>query len=431
MPKCNNPKDPSELRPVSLLLIVSKIIEKLIHSQLSSFLENSMFLSKYQPGLRKGYSTSSASSKFIDSIAMGLDKGKYTVAVFLDIKKAFDTINHKIMIRKLKHAGCGVRIIELFKSYLENRKQSVLYNGIRSSVKDLITGVPQGSTFGPLLFLLYVNDLPNVFENTKCMMFADDTVLYHSHETMQGLYNELQNSLDKMNNWCAENQITLNGKKCEYVQFCYRKILTQDNSLKLGDVMLSKVCQYKYLGTVIDEKLNGEAQYNHIMQILSSRKLTLSKIRFLLDQKTAEQLFKTTIQPIFDYNDFFYNLLSQERQDKLQSVQKRFLRIVYSNADMSTDDMHLRMGIGKLKERRDLHLCGMMYKRSRVGEYVDTRDLHTRQFDKIVLKVPDVQLTKSFAMPMIKGSNLWNRLSKEIQKSPTYKEFKYRYKNHR
>ena len=116
-------------------------------------------------------------------------------------------------------------------------------------------------------------------------------------------------------------------------------------------------------------------------------------------------------------------LPNSERQDKLQSVQNRFLRIVYNNADTSTNDRHLRMGIGKLNERRDLHLCGMIYKRSRVGEYVDNRDLHTRLFDKIV------QLTKSFAMPIFKGSNLWNRLSNEIQKSPTYKEFRYMYKN--
>ena len=261
------------------------------------------------------------------------------------------------------------------------------------------------------------------------MMFADDTVLYHSHNVQGDLYNEMQTSLDNMYNWCRDNQITLNIKKCEYVHFGYRKQANQNYVLKLGDILLNKVKQYKYLGTVMDEKLSGEPQYNNVMQVLSFRKQTFSKIRFLIDQKTAELLFKSTIQPIFDYNDFFYNMLNREKQDKLQSVQNRFLRIVYRNEEMSTEDMHTRMGIGKLHSRREMHLCGLMYKRARKDEYLDKRELATRQFDKIVLKVPEVLLTKSFNTPLFKGSNLWNTLPKEIQKCPTYKEFKYMYKN--
>ena len=431
LPKCNKPKDASELRPVSLLPIVGKVLEKLIHVQMSMFLENTMFLSPNQHGFRKEHSTSSASSRFIDDIALGLDKGKFTLAVFLDIKKAFDTIDHVILIQKLRHAGCGERLISLLTDYLMDRKQSVLYNGMRSSVRKLETGVPQGSTLGPLLFLLYVNDLSTIFDNTKCMMFADDTVLYQSHLNVHDLYYEVQDSLDRMNSWCAENQITLNRKKCEYVHFNYRKIMNLDYSLKLGEVTLDKVGQYKYLGTIIDEKLNGEAQYNNVIRILSARKLTFSKIRFLIDLKTAERLFKTTIQPIFDYNDFFYNMLNNEKQEKLQTMQNRFLRLVYNNVNMSTNDMHVAMGTGKLANRRELHLCGLMYRRSNDFEYIDKRDLHTRQFDKVVLKVPDVQLTKSFNVPIFKGANLWNRLPRHVQLSPTYKEFKYRYKNHR
>ena len=145
--------------------------------------------------------------------------------------------------------------------------------------------------------------------------------------------------------------------------------------------------------------------------------------------REAILLFKTTIQPIFDYNDFFYNILTQEKQDKLQTVQNRFLRIVFNQGNMSTDEMHTVMGTGKLKTRRDLHLCGLMYKRSKQKEYIDNRNLPTRQFDKLVLKIPDVTLTKSFSMPSYKGPTLWNNLPRAVQLSPTYKEFKYRFKN--
>ena len=231
LPKCNNPKNSSELRPVSLLPIVGKIIEKLIHAQLSVFLENAVYISQHQHGFRKGFSTS-ATATFIDDIALGLNDGNFTVAVFLDIKKAFDTIDHKIIIKNLKHAGVGRKSLPLFLNYLINRKQCVLYKGFKSNINSLSTGVPQGSTLGPLLFLIYVNDLPNLFtKNTKCMMFADDIVLYQSCINMDQLYRELQLSLDKMYTWCKSNQITLNIKKCEYVHFGYRRPINHNKTL--------------------------------------------------------------------------------------------------------------------------------------------------------------------------------------------------------
>ena len=124
---------------------------------------------------------------------------------------------------------------------------------------------------------------------------------------------------------------------------------------------------------------------------------------------------------------FFYNTLNKKKQDKLQSMLIRFLRIVYNDENMGTDDMHMRLGIGKLRPRRDMHLCGLTYRRSQCEEYLDVRELPTRQFDKIVLKVPNVILTKSFNTPLYKGANMWNRLPKNVHISPTYKEFKYRY----
>ena len=236
----------------------------------------------------------------MDEIVLGLDKGHFTMAVFLDIKKSFDTIDQKIVLKKLRHDGVGERTVLLIRNYLHKRKQCVIYNWAKSDVKSLSAGVPQGSTLGPLLFLLYINDLPHLFTNTKCMMFAYDTVLYQTKDDVLELYTEMQESLNTMQKWCENNQITLNTKKCEYIYFSYRKPTICHLELKLGINTLKQVKQYKYLGTVVDEKLNGEAQYNYITQVLSFRKQTFSKTLFLMDQKTAISLYKSTIQPIFD-----------------------------------------------------------------------------------------------------------------------------------
>ena len=182
---------------------------------------------------------------------------------------------------------------------MENRNQSVLHNGICSDEKGLTTGVPQGSTLGPLLFLLYINDLPDVVSNSESLMFADDTVLYHSNVLPEMLYQNLQRDLDAVNVWCAINYITLNISKSQYVCFGYRRANVENYVLKLGETTLDKVDSYKYLGTMIDNKLNGEAQYSKLMQTLAGKKITFSKIRYLMNTETAVLLFESTIQPIF------------------------------------------------------------------------------------------------------------------------------------
>ena len=406
-------------------------MEKIIHDQLKSYLESNSLLSCQQHGFRKKHSTQSACAKFLDDIMLCLDRGDKTVAVFLDIKKAFDTINHQILINKLKTMKIGQNTLALIGNYLHNRKQRVLYKNTFSDELNLTTGVPQGSTLGPLLFLVYINDLPNILLNSDCLLFADDTVLYLGNKDHDVVYNQIQLDLDAVNAWCNNNQITLNQAKTEYINFSYRSTSRDpENPLSLGEQIISKTESYKYLGTVLDRKLNCQAQYNSIIKKLSIKKVTFSKIRYLLDTDTAISIYKACIQPLFDYNDFFYLLLSQKYCNKLQSLQYRFLRIVFKGHHYSRNLMLEKAGIVNLETSRKVHLAGLMYKRAFDPEYIDNRQLPTRQFDKKVLKIPDVDLTKTFKSPIYMGSTLWNALPRVIQNSDTYKKFKYQFKQH-
>ena len=310
-------------------------------------------------------------------------------------------------------------------------KQSVLYNNKHSTKLHLTTGVPQGSTLGPLLFLIYINDLPDVLLNSKCLLFADDTVLYLGRRENGMVYPELQLDLDAVFAWCNNNQITLNQAKTEYIYFSYRKNhITPEIPLKLGDTNILKTNSYKYLGTEIDSKLNCQAQYNNIIKKLAVKKITFAKIRYLLTTASAISLYKACIQPLFDYNDFYYLLLSQKYCKKLQAMQYRFLRIVFTDCNYSKNLMLEKAGVENLTTCRKVHLAGLMFKRAQNLEYIDERRLPTRQFDKIVLKIPDVDLTKTFKSPIYMGSSLWNALPQNIQDSENYKKFKYLYKQY-
>ena len=167
--------DVNNFRPISLLSVFSKIMEKLMASRLTTFLELHEILYPYQFGFRKGYSTSHSLISITETIRKTLDQKKIGCGVFLDLKKAFDTVNHEILLQKLDHYGIREEALSWFRSYLYNRKQFVFLNGVDSKIKNITCGVPQGSVLGPLLFLLYINDLPNISDKLKFFLFADDT----------------------------------------------------------------------------------------------------------------------------------------------------------------------------------------------------------------------------------------------------------------
>ena len=193
--KITNARLRTDLRPISLLPITGKILEQLVHDQMKQFLEDTEFLVKTQQGFRKEHSTTSALSELIDDLLMNLDNSMTTVALYLDFKKAFDTLTHQILLDKLGLAGFGPLTCRLIQNYLSNRKQTVVLIGRRSKERSLTTGVPQGSMLGPLLFLLYINDLPLCLNYSSTLLFADDTVIYLCDDNCDQLQAKLQEDI--------------------------------------------------------------------------------------------------------------------------------------------------------------------------------------------------------------------------------------------
>ena len=211
--KSEDPMKFNNYRPVSLLCILSKVFEKIMYTRLLKFLNKLQIIYKNQFGFRKHHSTYMALMLLIDKITKSLDKGEFVVGVFLDFSKAFDTVNHEILLKKMEHYGIRGHVLSWFKSYLSSRSQFVTYNGVKSTQKNITCGVPQGSILGPLLFLLYINDLSKVCESMMPLLFADDTNLFKSGKDCDKIQNEIEHDLLKISEWLKINKLSLNIKK--------------------------------------------------------------------------------------------------------------------------------------------------------------------------------------------------------------------------
>ena len=200
--KCEN------YRPISILSVVSKIFEKAVFEQLYYYLNDNSLLSRFQSGFRPGHSTLSLLIQMCDHWLENLDNAELNGIVSIDIKKAFDSINHSILLNKMNEQF-GIRGIELrwFQSYLSKRRQVCIVNGHSSSFKEIICGVPQGSILGPLLFLLYINDLPSCLETTTPGLFADDTQIHTSSSNFTDLVNKLNQDLENVCKWLSNNKL--------------------------------------------------------------------------------------------------------------------------------------------------------------------------------------------------------------------------------
>ena len=211
--KGGNKEDVSNYRPVSLLPVPGKILEKLIHNQIMQFFNKNKILCEHQSGFRPKYSTLNSITNLTDDIYNSINNGKVTLAAFIDLKNAFDTVNHEISLKKLEKMGIRDNNLNWIKSYLKDRFQRTICNGNLSGLDNFKCGVPQGSILGPLFFLVYINDIGNIMNDVKYQLYADDTVLYCDGNNYEACVKELQVTLDKFISWCSKNALTINTKK--------------------------------------------------------------------------------------------------------------------------------------------------------------------------------------------------------------------------
>ena len=419
--KCTN------YRPISLLPLPGKLIEKIVHNRLSNFLENHSLLDPNQGGFRKNNPTINSIANYIDNIYDAINNNKTSLAIYIDFSKAFDTVNHEILLQKLSHLGIKNNSLLWLKSYLHNRKQRTFINNVYSNYNNIECGVPQGSTLGPLLFLVYINDLRNCLTHSKSYLYADDTVLVETCIDIYTSYLNLQADLDNIANWCKGNKLTINIKKTKSMLYgsSYRIKNIQLQKFSLDGEQIDFVQQYKYFGITLDSTFTFKQQAQNTIKIVSHKILLLYKIRKFINEHAAIQIYKTMILPYLDYGDIISYILPKKNLDKLQTLQERALKICFTFHNViPIPIMHRTAKVAPLYKRRLGHVYHFMYKQQSFVYRLDLRKIYTRSQDATIFKTQRPKNERYKRNVFYYGALLWNSLPAKIRNIETYDDFK-------
>ena len=316
------------------------------------YIDKNDILNEKQFGFRKKHSTYMAIIELVDKVTSAVEKNESTLGIFLDLSKAFDTIDHDILLYKLEYYGFRGIVLNWFKSYLENRKQFVRYQSCDSEYKNIKCGVPQGSILGPLLFILYVNDITTTTSLLDVILFADDTTLLYSHPDIPSKINLINNELRETSNWFKGNKLSVNASKTNYMMLgtshmTYKYIdvnkycdandtdnATNERSSKQkinviwDSVSLERVESTKFLGIIIDENLTWKKHIDVISKTISRNVGMLTKMKHYVPGYILYSLYCTLVLPYINYGILIWGNTCKTYLDKIFKLQKWVIRTI-------------------------------------------------------------------------------------------------------
>ena len=338
--------------PISLLSIFNKILEKLMLKRLSCFIEKHNILYDRQFGFREKHSTSHSTLLIADRIQQAIEDGKYSCGIFLDFSKAFDTVNHNILLKKLDHYGIRGIAKDWFISYLSQRKQYVSVGTSKSDDLYITHGVPQGSVLGPLLFLLYINDFNNCSKFFEFHIFADDTNLFCTNRSLSALELSINENLNCVTSWLIANKLSLNIDKTNFVIFHSRqKAISHKIRLLINNQELEQVKCIRYLGVYFDRHLTWKNHVQHICTKIKRSVGILSKIRHFVPMTILIQLYYTLIFPYLSYAVTTWGNTYVSTLKPLTTLQKKAVRLItFSEFNAHSSPLFFKLEILKFTD---------------------------------------------------------------------------------
>ena len=423
-------------RPVCSLSSLSKIIEKVVYNRMINFIDKNDILSSKQYRFRKNMDTDTALANYIDYLLSGFKDGKYTVSIFMDLSKAFDVLNHTILKNKLEHYGFRSNFLNFLMDFIQDREYFVSANGYTSHKKTVNIGVPQGSTLGPLLFLLYINDMINCSDILNFSLFADDSTASHSDSNLDSTLATIKTEFRKVLDWLLANKLIINLQKTNLMLFTNRA-RPATISLNIDNNTITEISETKFLGVMVDNQLSWNAHIKHISNKISKSVAILRVLRDIFPKYILKSLYQTLTYPYFNYCNLIWGTAYDANLNPLVLMQKKCICIVNRAGYLDhTDPLFKSSRLLKLEQIHILSCTKFIYNcfksktyqnfRARLLQNSDIHEYNTR--NSTDLRPPFERLESGIKSFFIKGIKYWNRLPNEIKSANSFHYFKSKMK---
>jgi len=439
--KSKNKESVDNYRPISLLPSISKIYEKVIFKRLYTFLEQNQVFYEGQYGFRPKRSTIDAITEFISKVNRAIENNEISLGIFLDLSKAFDTINHDILLYKLNHYGIRGKALDWFRSYLSNRKLKTYINNQQSSNEEISThGVPQGSILGPLLFIIYINDLPTVLKKTNVTIFADDNTLFNSSKDVLTLIKDTNKDLEQLSFWFRSNKLSLNPGKTVCILFSKKHIKIGSNiNIILDGNLIEIKSATKFLGVTIDKYLNWHDHINNIAGKIRGSLYIINRVKNILSKNLLKTLYYSLIQSYMMYGITLWGSTHSTYLNKLFMLQKKAVRLINKvKYNAHTNALFMENKILKLHDIYKLETAKCMYKfstntlpknlQSNFTLHSSLHNYNTRNKNHPL--IPRNRIVSAHISITHKGPAIWHTIPNQIKSSKSQTSFKCTYKSY-
>ena len=428
----------NKYRPISILPFFSKLFERLMYNRLIDFIEKHQLLYQYQFGFRKNYSTFMALVVLLEKITAALDNSEFAVCIFIDFRKAFDTVEHSILLDKLYHYGIRGHALKWFSSYLTKRYQFVNYNNTSSDVKQITCGDPQGSILGPLLFLLYINDIASVSRVLFSVLFADDTTLFCRSKNLHELSTVINNELGNIIRWLNANRLSLDIDKTNFVIFIPKSKKEQCPTIHINGSSILEVDSAKFLGVIIDNKLNWLEHIKCISRKVAKGTGIIIKACKSFESETLLNLYNALILPHISYCVHIWGTTASIHLQRLYVLQKKIVRIICGvHPRTHTEPLYKALHVLNVEQIRDYSIALFMYKLTNCmlpsmfeNMFISTSDVHdyyTRQANLLYVQYASTKRSQRTIKHF--GTKLWNSICNVIDIDCAISTYKQRLKD--
>lgn len=354
--KSGKKNDFKNYRPISILPVLDKVMERIVDNEFRTYLYTHMVIPENQFGFQRKKSTTDLLIRFTNYVNSMLNKNFHVLAIFVDFKKAFDTLSHHTLLIELEKIGCSDKMLQWLKSYLQNRFMAVQTLGYLSDMKTIESGVPQGSILGPLLYLIYVRSMKSIFKKCTIFQFADDTVVLTAHPDLGEALKTLESEFYTFQQWVHDFRLVINEKKTNVIHFRPPKVTTTPLTVKFHSLsclhlnqkktfteiscacsdILPQVCDQKYLGIMIDDQLKWCKHVDVVFRRLRSCLYGLFSLAPSLDTKTLLQVYKALAESIIRYGLPVWGTAADSYTDKIYNMQTALLKIIAKGRNFPT-----------------------------------------------------------------------------------------------